>query len=81
MGYAFTLPVFKYIGSCKTASYVHYPVISTDMLKRVKSRLVTQNNQEIVAKNPMLSFIKILYYRWFAWVYCVHSIIFIHLLY
>lgn len=68
MGYAFTLPVFKFIGACKTASYVHYPIISTDMLKRVKSRIAGHNNNKFVAKNPVLSFMKLMYYRWFAWV-------------
>ncbi|EPY84883.1 hypothetical protein CB1_000435010 [Camelus ferus] len=32
MGYAFTLPLFKYLGGCRVGSYVHYPTISTDML-------------------------------------------------
>ena len=27
MGYAFTLPLFKYFGGCKVAAYVHYPTI------------------------------------------------------
>lgn len=38
MGYAFTLPVFKYLGGCHVASYVHYPTISTDMLSVVRER-------------------------------------------
>ncbi|XP_005920153.1 GDP-Man:Man(3)GlcNAc(2)-PP-Dol alpha-1,2-mannosyltransferase, partial [Haplochromis burtoni] len=25
MGYAFTLPLFRYLGGCSVASYVHYP--------------------------------------------------------
>lgn len=38
MGYAFTLPVFRYLGGCHVASYVHYPTISTDMLSVVRER-------------------------------------------
>lgn len=38
MGYAFTLPVFRYLGGCKVASYVHYPTVSTDMLSVVRDR-------------------------------------------
>lgn len=38
MGYAFTLPVFRYLGGCRVASYVHYPTISTDMLSVVRDR-------------------------------------------
>lgn len=68
MGYAFTLPLFKYIGGCKIGCYVHYPTISTDMLRRVKSRTFSHNNRSIVAKNPFLTWIKLTYYRLFAWV-------------
>lgn len=38
MGYAFTLPIFRYLGGCKVASYVHYPTVSTDMLSVVRER-------------------------------------------
>jgi alpha-1,2-mannosyltransferase len=27
MGYAFTLPLFRYIGASRTGVYVHYPTI------------------------------------------------------
>lgn len=32
MGYAFTLPLFKYLGGCKVAAYVHYPTIRSVLL-------------------------------------------------
>jgi hypothetical protein len=32
MGYAFTFPVFKILGNCRVACYVHYPTISTGAL-------------------------------------------------
>ena len=38
MGYAFTLPLFRYFGGCAVGSYVHYPTISTDMLSVVRER-------------------------------------------
>lgn len=66
MGYAFTYPIFRYIGECKVGSYTHYPVVSTDMLRRVKSRINTHNNRSYVAKNPFLTWIKLTYYRLFA---------------
>lgn len=66
MGYAFTLPLFKYFGGCRVGCYVHYPTISIDMLKRVKSRFTAHNNRSIVAKNPFLTWIKLTYYRLFA---------------
>jgi len=37
-GYAFTLPIFRYLGGCSVASYVHYPTITTDMLSVVSER-------------------------------------------
>lgn len=38
MGYAFTLPIFCYLGGCRVGSYVHYPTVSTDMLSVVRER-------------------------------------------
>lgn len=69
MGYAFTLPVFKWLGDCNVGCYVHYPTISTDMLRRVKSRVRSHNNRGMVAKNPFLTWIKLEYYKLFARAY------------
>lgn len=66
MGYAFTLPIFRYIGGCKVGCYTHYPIISTDMLRRVKNRVLAHNNQSYVTKNPFLTWLKLTYYRLFA---------------
>lgn len=49
MGYAFTLPVFRYLGGCHVGSYVHYPTISTDMLSVVRER-----NPRLVKKVALL---------------------------
>ncbi|KYN44850.1 Asparagine-linked glycosylation protein 11 like protein [Trachymyrmex septentrionalis] len=69
MGYAFTYPLFKYIGGCLVGSYTHYPTISTDMLKYVYKRVVAYNNRRIIARNPLLSGGKFLYYKLFAYLY------------
>ncbi|XP_073988862.1 ALG11 alpha-1,2-mannosyltransferase [Rhodnius prolixus] len=69
MGFAFTLPLFSFIGGCTTACYVHYPTISTDMLKRISARQLATNNRMTVARSPALSALKIIYYRIFAWMY------------
>ncbi|XP_006639387.2 GDP-Man:Man(3)GlcNAc(2)-PP-Dol alpha-1,2-mannosyltransferase [Lepisosteus oculatus] len=69
MGYAFTLPLFKYLAACRTASYVHYPTISTDMLSVVHSRNPRFNNAEYISRNPILSAIKLIYYCMFAFLY------------
>lgn len=69
MGYAFTLPLFRYIGRCKVGCYVHYPTISIDMLRRVKQREYSHNNRSYVVRNPFLTWLKLSYYRLFAKVY------------
>lgn len=69
MGYAFTIPVFKYIGGCKVGCYVHYPTVSTDMLQRVMDRRATYNNSAEISNNPIFSTIKTVYYQLFAMIY------------
>merc|ERR1719147_517550 len=69
MGYAFTLPLFRYCGGCTVGAYVHYPTISTDMLRLVTSRQSSYNNRGRVARSPLASRAKLLYYKLFAWLY------------
>ncbi|XP_047457234.1 GDP-Man:Man(3)GlcNAc(2)-PP-Dol alpha-1,2-mannosyltransferase-like [Mugil cephalus] len=69
MGYAFTLPIFRYLGGCKVASYVHYPTVSTDMLSVVRERNARFNNADLISRNPVLSAVKVVYYCCFALLY------------
>nr|XP_005007108.1 GDP-Man:Man(3)GlcNAc(2)-PP-Dol alpha-1,2-mannosyltransferase isoform X2 [Cavia porcellus] len=69
MGYAFTLPLFKYLGGCRVGSYVHYPTISTDMLSVVKNQTAAFNNASFITRNPFLSKVKLIYYYLFASIY------------
>ncbi|XP_041857009.1 GDP-Man:Man(3)GlcNAc(2)-PP-Dol alpha-1,2-mannosyltransferase-like [Melanotaenia boesemani] len=69
MGYAFTLPIFRYLGGCKVASYVHYPTVSTDMLSVVRERNPRFNNADLISRNPILSALKVVYYCCFALLY------------
>ncbi|CAG8439163.1 8868_t:CDS:10 [Acaulospora morrowiae] len=69
MGYAFTYPLAKKIFGCTVAAYVHYPTISSDMLKRVHERRPGYNNQGFIAQSIIFSSAKIIYYRMFAWLY------------
>ncbi|KAM7357389.1 ALG11 alpha-1,2-mannosyltransferase [Cochliomyia hominivorax] len=69
MGYAFTLPLFRFIGCCKVGCYVHYPTISTDMLRRVQQREYSHNNHSYVVRNPFLTWLKVTYYKIFAKIY------------
>lgn len=66
MGYAFAMPIFRYIGGCRVGCYTHYPIISTDMLRRVQNRVYAHNNSSYVTKNPFLTWLKLTYYRIFA---------------
>nr|XP_057938944.1 GDP-Man:Man(3)GlcNAc(2)-PP-Dol alpha-1,2-mannosyltransferase-like [Doryrhamphus excisus] len=69
MGYAFTLPIFRYLGGCQVASYVHYPTVSTDMLSVVRERNPRFNNADFISRNPLLSAGKVVYYCFFALLY------------
>ena len=69
MGYSATLPLFKYCGGCLVGCYVHYPTISTDMLDQVQSKRAAYNNRGFIAGSPLASFVKLRYYKIFAWLY------------
>ncbi|XP_061745440.1 GDP-Man:Man(3)GlcNAc(2)-PP-Dol alpha-1,2-mannosyltransferase [Nerophis ophidion] len=69
MGYAFTLPIFRYLGGCSVGCYVHYPTISTDMLCVVRERNTRFNNPDYVSNNLFLSAVKVFYYCVFALLY------------
>ena len=69
MGYSFTMPLFKYCGGSLTGAYVHYPTISTDMLDQVKSKRSSYNNRGFIARSPLVSGLKLRYYKIFAWLY------------
>ncbi|PRP76904.1 asparagine-linked glycosylation protein 11-like [Planoprotostelium fungivorum] len=69
MGYAFTFPLFRYIGGCKIIAYVHYPTISTDMLVAVETRENKFNNDDRVVKSNLKTRVKVYYYRFFSSLY------------
>lgn len=68
-GHAFVVPVFKWLGGCKTASYVHYPTVSTDMIEKVKSSESSYNNSSTISQSKALTNLKLFYYRFFAKLY------------
>jgi alpha-1,2-mannosyltransferase len=71
MGYAFTFPIFRFLGGCTVACYVHYPTISTDMLSKITSSEASFNNSADVAKSQIRTSIKTWYYRAFAILYAI----------
>ena len=74
MGVPFTYPVARWVGGSHVVSYVHYPIISSDMLQRVREQRPAHNNGTAVARSVTISAAKVLYYRWFALVYRCMSI-------
>ncbi|PWN54360.1 EBP-domain-containing protein [Violaceomyces palustris] len=70
MGYAFAFPVVRHFApNIPIGAYIHYPTISTDMLRRVEKRESGHTNDSKVAKSAFRSKAKLFYYRIFAWVY------------
>lgn len=69
MGFAFTLPLFRFFGGSKVCCYVHYPTISTDMTRRISEGAESYNNSRLVSKSPFFTRVKIWYYRLFALIY------------
>lgn len=76
-GYAFTYVVARILFGCQHVwAYVHYPTISTDMLRMVfERRRSAYNHSEYIASSRLTTFVKLLYYLMFAALYgCVGSL-------
>ncbi|KAH9807594.1 family 4 glycosyltransferase [Melampsora americana] len=71
MGYAFTFPIFSNLTSIPIGAYVHYPTISTNMLKRVTDRTSNHHNSTSISSSLFLSYLKVLYYLIFAELYSI----------
>ncbi|XP_041969048.1 GDP-Man:Man(3)GlcNAc(2)-PP-Dol alpha-1,2-mannosyltransferase isoform X2 [Aricia agestis] len=68
-GFAFTYPIFRYLAACPVGTYTHYPTITSAMMRRVKHRVAAHNNSSLIARNPLLTWCKILYYKMFGMMY------------
>lgn len=68
VGWPASYPAAWLAGS-KVAAYVHYPTISTDMLRRVAARHAAFNNSSAVSSSAVRTQAKLLYYRLFALLY------------
>lgn len=70
-GAPFTYPMAKYLAGCdEVLAYVHYPIISQDMLERVRSQRPSYNNNQAISGSVSVSSLKLLYYRAFSWCFC-----------
>jgi len=67
-GHAFGYPLARLAG-CRVAAYVHYPAVSTDMIRRVRTRAEAFNNDARVARSALKSTAKLVYYNLFAIAY------------
>ncbi|PWY99772.1 EBP-domain-containing protein [Testicularia cyperi] len=69
MGYAFTYPVARLFDrKLPVGAYVHYPIISTDMIARVGRRESGHTNTA-AAKSRVRTWVKLTYYRILARLY------------
>ena len=73
-GAAFIYPLVNLwsLGTTKVCAYVHYPIISTDMLSKVREQRPGYNNNSRIASSVTISTLKLLYYKLFA---CFYSIV------
>ena len=62
-GLHFCLPLLRTVGIPKLACYVHYPLISSDMLGAVAARKAAHNNSGIFARFAFVAALKLIYYR------------------
>jgi len=67
-GHAFGYPLARLAG-CRVAAYVHYPAVSTDMIRRVRTPREAFNNDARVARSALKSTAKLVYYNLFAIIY------------
>jgi alpha-1,2-mannosyltransferase len=55
MGYAFTFHVVSILTGVNIGAYVHYPMVSTEMIRRVESRMTSHNNSASVSSSTLLT--------------------------
>lgn len=55
MGYAFTFHAVFILTGANIGAYVHYPTISTEMIRRVESRIAMHNNSASVSSSTFLT--------------------------
>ncbi|KAJ3319066.1 asparagine-linked glycosylation protein [Blyttiomyces sp. JEL0837] len=71
VGFAFPYPLVRRVFNVPVVAYVHYPTISSDMLKVVQSGTASFNNNEAYTRSSLLKNAKTGYYLIFAWFYSI----------
>lgn len=69
--------ILPFLLGAKTIAYVHYPIVSANMLAFVRSGSSAFNNDALIARSKLLTSIKAIYYHGFAFLYgvaarCIH---------
>lgn len=80
MGCAGSYPVASGLFGCRVACYVHYPTVSSEMVKAVTQRTARHNNDRAIAASGWRTAAKLLYYRALAVLYaacgrCAHAVL------
>ncbi|KAF7636444.1 hypothetical protein Mgra_00004030, partial [Meloidogyne graminicola] len=68
-GCPLTLPLFYWIGGAKTICYIHYPIITKEMIQLINCRITTYNNSSIISSSFLLTKLKLFYYRIISFLY------------
>ncbi|CAI5726061.1 unnamed protein product [Peronospora destructor] len=68
-GCPFSYVVASLLYACTVVAYVHYPMISTDMISKIQQRDAGFNNDAAIAASASRSTGKYIYYRLFALAY------------
>ena len=68
-GLHFCLPLLRAAGVPRLACYVHYPLISSDMLGAVASRKAAHNNASLFARFQATAALKLAYYHVLVFLY------------
>jgi alpha-1,2-mannosyltransferase len=63
MGVPYAYPLAKYVAGCRVIAYIHYPIISSDMLKRVRQQRPSFNNNSRISGSVTVSSVKLWYYK------------------
>ena len=63
MGVPYAYPLVKHVAGCRVMAYVHYPIISSDMLNKVRQQRPSYNNVSHIATSVTVSSVKLFYYR------------------
>jgi hypothetical protein len=69
MGCACAYPVASALFGCRVACYVHYPIISSEMISAVGEGRAGHNNDPSIANSTWRTMAKLWYYRAFALLY------------